>query len=738
MTDADAPPVIVRVAVPSPLRRTFDYLAPNSRGVEPGVRVLVPFGRRDVVGVVIESGVDSDLEQARLRCITRVLDAEPLLDIQLLTLLKFASDYYHHPIGEVAQTMLPVALRRPKPIKRSGTQRWVATPEGHNINLVSLSRAPRQAAALRLLRSAGESGYTRAEVDELAESSGVGLAALARRGLAEKRTDEVAILAPLPRASQTTLNAAQSAAVDAIRSSLGAFETHLVDGVTGSGKTEVYLAAVQAALAVERQVLILVPEIGLTPQMLDRFRRCLDVPLVVTHSGLADGARAGAWLACREGRGQVVIGTRSAIFMPLDNLGLIIVDEEHDLSYKQQDGLRYSARDLALVRGQAAGVPVVLGSATPSLESLHNVTLGRFHRAELSERAGDAKPPSLHLVDVRAQRLNGALSETVVDAAAAAFGRGEQVLMFVNRRGFAPALICHLCGHVHECPRCDAKLVLHRRVNRLKCHHCGHDQPAITACESCGGEALLPVGAGTERLEEELRSRFPDVPSVRIDRDTTRRQGELEAALQAARSGEYKLLIGTQMLAKGHHFPGVTVVAILDADSGLFSTDFRATERLAQLITQVAGRAGRAERPGQVFIQTHQPEHPLLQALLHGKYGDFASAALSERQVTQLPPASAMALIRAEAPQLSVAMAFLDDVKTSLRAYPNAQALEFYAPTPAPMERRQGRFRAQLAILGPDKRAVHAGLRGWVATLESLPSARKVRWSLDIDPQDVA
>ena len=738
MTDAGAPPVIVRVAVPSPLRRTFDYLAPNSRSVEPGVRVLVPFGRRAVVGVVIESGVDSQVDPARLRYITEVLDLEPLLETQLLALLKFASDYYHHPIGDVAQTMLPVALRRPKPIKRSGTQRWMATPKGHEINLVSLSRAPRQAAVLRVLRSAGESGYTRAEVDELIGSSAVGLAALARSGLAEKRTEEVAILPPLPQVAQTRLNVAQRAAVEAIQSSFGAFEAHLIDGVTGSGKTEVYLAAVQAALAVERQVLILVPEIGLTPQLLDRFRRCLEVPLVVTHSGLADGARASAWLACREGRGQVVIGTRSAIFMPLANLGLIIVDEEHDLSYKQQDGLRYSARDLALVRGQAAGVPVVLGSATPSLESLYNVSLGRFRRAELSKRAGDAKPPSLHLVDVRAQKLNGALSETVVDAAGAAFGRGEQVLMFVNRRGFAPALICHLCGHVHECPRCDAKLVLHRRVNRLKCHHCGYDQPVITACEACGGESLLPVGAGTERLEQELRARFPDIPAVRIDRDTTRRQGELEAALEAARSGEYKLLIGTQMLAKGHHFPGVTVVAILDADSGLFSADFRATERLAQLITQVAGRAGRDERPGQVFIQTHQPEHPLLQALLHGKYADFASAALSERQLTHLPPASAMALIRAEAPQLSAAMTFLDDAKASLRAHPNAEALEFYSPTPAPMERRQGRFRAQLAILGADKRAVQAGLRGWVATLESIPSARKVRWSLDIDPQDVA
>ncbi|MBT6274967.1 MAG: primosomal protein N', partial [Chromatiales bacterium] len=500
-----------------------------------------------------------------------------------------------------------------------------------------------------------------------------------------------------------------------------------------------YLQLAKRAIERGRQVLILVPEIGLTPQIVDRVRQRLDAMLVVLHSGLADGARASAWLAAKAGRGAIVLGTRSAVFAPLPKLGLIVVDEEHDLSYKQQDGLRYSARDLALVRAREAGVPILLGSATPSLESLWNVQAGRYHRLQLRARAAGASPPRLEVVDIRARVLVGHLSPTLLTAIGETLAADQQVLLFVNRRGFAPALLCHACGEVCGCSRCDAKLVLHRRKGRLQCHHCGLERAVPRQCPQCTAPQMIPVGLGTERLEEELTEAFPDVSIARVDRDTTRRRGELEATLEAARRGATRILIGTQMLAKGHHFPGVTLVAILDADSGLFSSDFRASERLAQMITQVAGRAGRADNPGRVLIQTHQPDHPLLRAMVASSYADFAIAALDVRANAELPPVTALAMVRAEAPSAAAALDFLslarDLANPSSGASTDVTAL---GPVAAPMERRQGRFRAQLLLQAQSRAVLQRMLTDWIPAVAGLKEARRVRWSLDVDPQDMA
>jgi primosomal protein N' (replication factor Y) len=533
------------------------------------------------------------------------------------------------------------------------------------------------------------------------------------------------------------LNSAQGSAVEEILGALGRFQAFLLEGVTGSGKTEVYLRVIERVVHLGLQALVLVPEIGLTPQTVDRFRRRLPVPVAVLHSGLGERERLRAWLAARDGEAPVVVGTRSAVFVPLRAPGVLIVDEEHDLSYKQQEGFRYSARDLAVVRGQQQGVPVVLGSATPSLESLHNTSLGRYRRLALPERAAGAGQPGLAVVDLRRRRLQHGLSEALLAAVAGRLGRGEQVLLFLNRRGFAPVLLCHDCGWTATCARCDARLTLHRRAGCLRCHHCGAEQAVAVACPECGSQDLRPVGAGTERIEAALGDAFPSARIARIDRDTVRRKGALEKALARVQEGEADILIGTQMLAKGHHFPNVTLVGVVDADGGLFSADFRAGEHLAQRILQVAGRAGRGDRPGEVLVQSHHPDHPLLRALLEDGYPAFAATALAERREAGLPPYSFAALLRAESADARAALAFLAEARAGLPG-DLPEGLQVLGPAPSPMERRAGRYRGQLLLLSPGRPGLHRVLDSWLPVIEDLRSARRVRWSLDVDPLEMA
>jgi primosomal protein N' (replication factor Y) len=484
-------------------------------------------------------------------------------------------------------------------------------------------------------------------------------------------------------------------------------------------------------------VLVLVPEIGLTPQLVDRFARRLPAAIAVLHSGLSDSERLGAWLAARDGEAAVVSGTRSALFTPLARPGLIIVDEEHDASFKQQDGFRYSARDLAVVRASRLGVPVVLGSATPSLESLHNAGQGRYRHLRLNRRAGGASMPRFQLLDVRGKPMQDGVSTPLVRRIQSHLDQGGQALLFLNRRGFAPTLLCHECGWMAECRRCDARLTFHQGRGRLRCHHCDYERPVDRYCPDCGSPDLRPLGLGTERVEAALMEAFPGEGIVRIDRDSTRAKGAFEERMTAARRGEARILLGTQMLAKGHHLPAVTLVGILDADQGLFGADFRAPERLAQLVVQVAGRAGRADRPGEVVIQTHHPEHPLLQVLVHEGYDRFAQDALAERQMASLPPFHHHALLRAEAVSATEPTAFLQAARASAESLGVSGGVQLLGPIPAPMERRAGRYRAQLLLQAPERRPLHSLLRAWVPGLAALREARKVRWSVDVDPVEM-
>jgi primosomal protein N' (replication factor Y) len=677
------PPRYLRIAVPAPLLDALDYLPPE--GVDPGAlvpgqRLEVDLGARRVVGVLLEATHETSVPAKRLRRARRLLDATPELPLEVLELARWAADYYRAPIGAALATVLPVLLRAPK-AKLPGTR---------------------------------------------------------------KRTADQMLDAPVASAAdlrRPPLNDAQAAAVSAISGALGGFAAFLLEGVTGSGKTEVYLQAAAEALARGDQVLVLVPEIGLTPQLIARFRARLDAPVLALHSGLAEGARLAAWRAAREGQAPVVLGTRSAVFTPFARLGLIIVDEEHDPSFKQQDGFRYHARDLAVVRAQRNRCPIVLGSATPALESLANLAGGRYRRLALPERAGGARHPRLEVVDLRKRPLTEGLSEPLLARIRAQLASGGQTLLFLNRRGYAPRLTCHDCGWFADCQRCDARLVTHRAHGELRCHHCGGQQRLPTHCPDCGSAELRLLGRGTERLDDALAELFPGVGVARIDRDTTRRRGALEALLADAQSGRAQILVGTQMLAKGHDFPNVTLVGIVEADHGLFGADFRAAERMAQLITQVSGRAGRADRPGEVLLQTRHPEHPLLHALLAGGYPDFAAQALAERREAGLPPYAALALLRAEAATAAQALAFLDAARASAEAAragePELAGVDLMGPAPAPMERRAGRFRAQLLLRADGRARLHALLARWTPGLAALPEARKARWSLDVDPQEL-
>lgn len=717
----------LRVALPVPLPQLFDYLAPDgpAPATVAGCRISVPFGPRELIGVVVEAG--SATPGTSLRQAVAWRDAEPLLQGELRASLHWLAHYTHAPLGEVFSTALPGPLRHGEPLPDTHHWGWQLTDDGRQQrgSLRAGSR-PRQLAELLADAIVDEDVIAARMHDWRAPAR-----SLAKRGLVERVALSVAPMQahPLPGPA---LNADQSAATEAITAAQG-FTPFLLDGVTGSGKTEVYLQAIIHCLAQGRQALVLVPEIGLTPQTLARFRGRLGIAVHAMHSGLNDNERARVWAAASRGEARVIVGTRSAIFTPLPQAGLLVIDEEHDNSYKQQDGIRYHARDFALVRGKALGIPVVLGSATPSLETLHNAHAGRFTHLRLKQRAGEARPPRVRILDVRKRPLRDGLSPEVLEGIATHLRNGQQVLVFKNRRGYAPVLLCHDCGWTAPCQRCDAPMTVHGAGRRLQCHHCGARQPTPLACPACGSLALQPQGIGTERLEEHLAQAFPDVPVLRIDRSTTARRDALEQ--QLARLGDQAgILVGTQILAKGHDLPRLTLVVVVGIDEGLFSSDFRATEKLAQQLIQVAGRAGRARDPGEVWLQTHHPGHPLLETLVNGGYHPFAAAELNQRQAAGFPPFAHLALLRAEAQQVEQANAFLMAARGLLGEQPK---LEAFGPMPAPMPRRAGYQRTQLLLSSAQRPVLHAVLDHVVPLLHGLPEARRVRWSLDVDPVDL-
>ena len=723
------PATVLRVALPVPLPRLFDYLPPAGAEANAdwiGCRVRVPFGRGVQVGVVLAAG-PAQAARESLKAVIERLDEAALLPGELLATLAFCARYYHAPPGEVLATAVPVALRDGQPLPETAAYGWQLTAAGRE----ALAGRPGQGRPRRLLERLAAGPCPEDGLEDF-EGWRVAARALARQGKAERLAWPAERVPAAGEVPGPVLNPAQRAALEVLREDQG-FRTVLLEGVTGSGKTEVYLQAVLDCLAAGRQALVLVPEIGLTPQTLQRFRARLGVPVLALHSGLADGERARAWLAMARGEGQVLVGTRSAIFTPLPRAGLIVVDEEHDGSYKQQDGIRYHARDLALVRAQALGVPVLLGSATPSLESLHNALSKRYRLARLPQRAGGATPARVRVVDVRKRPLEHGLSAEAMAAIAACLARGEQALVFKNRRGYAPVLLCHDCGWSATCSRCDAAMTVHGAGRTLVCHHCGARGRRPLACPDCGGLGLQPQGIGTERLEEVLAARFPGERLLRIDRETTRRRGALEQQLASLGDGPC-LLVGTQMLAKGHDLPRLTLVVVVGVDEGLHSADFRAGEKLAQLLVQVAGRAGRAQWPGEVLLQTHHPDHPLLGTLLAGGYPAVAALALAEREAAGFPPFTFLAMLRAEAIREGDVQEFLAQARA---AFPEGADVEATAPMPAPMARRAGRSRGQVLVTGRQRPALQSALTRWLPLLYELKSARRVRWSIDVDPVDL-
>lgn len=661
---------ILRLALPTPLRRLFDYLPPESvdnQKLIKHVRVRVPFQKRELIGILIDVVEHSSVPSHKLKCALEVLDEEPIVPLDVYELCTWAAQYYQHPLGEVLASALPAYVRKGKDI--------------------------------------------------------VGV----------KKTNKLLQVSAVQE-EKMVLNQAQQQAITTILATKNQFNVFLLDGVTGSGKTEIYLQTIAEILAMDKQVLVMVPEISLTPQTEARFRSRFPVPIVTLHSQLSEKERFHAWLLAKEGSAKIIIGTRSAIFTPFEALGLIIIDEEHDHSFKQQEGFRYHARDLAIVRARMKQIPIVLGSATPSLESLLNVKKERYTHLCLPERAGSAQLPQYQLIDLRQDIPQQGLSKALTQTMREHLQQNNQVMLFLNRRGFAPVLFCSQCTFIIDCSRCDAHMVYHRGSASLQCHHCDSRKAVPLQCEKCGERALKPIGVGTERLEELLKQEFNDVPIIRIDRDNTKKKGAMNELLTEITNQQKAILIGTQMLAKGHHFPYVTLVAIIDADNGFFSVDFRAAEQMGQLLLQVAGRAGRAEKRGTVFIQTHQPQHSLLQTLLYSGYGKFSDVLLAERKEAELPPYTYFAVFRAHAYDNEKARRFLEHIKNVHAGFTDITLL---GPAPALLKKRKGLYGQHLLVQAKQRNNLHAFLQTVLQYLETCKEAHAVKWVLDVDPVQV-
>jgi len=715
-------PSLLQVALDTPLHRLFDYRLPDGVGaVPPGSLVEVPFGRTQQVGVALGQPADSTIGAGKLRDVIRVLDDRPALSPEILRLAQFCADYYHYPLGAILLATLPPRLKNATPFVAETP--WLVVTEAGQV-AEPAARAKAQRALLDALRAAPQSR------DMLrAQKQGRHAAALVTLGWAAWSR-----VAPATRdAPQTTpppaATAEQQAALDRLLPTLTQFGVHLIHGVTGSGKTELYLRLIDAVLARDRQTLVLIPEIALTPQLEQHFRRRFPGRRIVTlHSGLTESTRTANWLAAPDC--DVLLGTRLSVFAPLPRLGLIVVDEEHDASFKQQDSLRYSARDVAVARGKQRNVPVVLGSATPALESYAHALAGRYQLIELKQRAiSQARLPTIELVDLKHIPIDNGLTRPALQALTETLARGEQSLVFLNRRGYAPALYCPSCGWVSPCPRCSARLVLHRTSHRLKCHHCGFETRIPPECPGCGNPDLKPLGQGTQRLEETLTALLPAARIRRIDRDTMRPRAWAELG-EAVHGGEVDILVGTQMLAKGHDFPNMTLALILDTDGALYSPDFRATERLFAQLMQVAGRAGRADKPGRVLIQTAFPDHPLFRYLQRHDYPGYARELLAERKQLDLPPFNRQVLLRAEATTMDAALAFL---QRAAALAPERADVSVFSATPAPMARVANLERAQLLIQSAQRQALQRLVAEWRPQLDTI-RPRVARWSLDVDP----
>jgi primosomal protein N' (replication factor Y) len=673
--------MLLDVLLDRPLPPLVYRMDPGEAGAPvAGSCVVVPLGRGEAVGVVAATGVRTELEPAKVRAVRRVLDAVGALDAHWLAFTRFAADYYQHAWGEVAIPALPPLLRRVPGVRFD----------------LSLARA--------------------------------------RRDVAAPAADRAS-----PSVSLTPAQADAAAAITAAHG----FAPFLLFGVTGSGKTEVYLDAIATRLRADdrAQALVLVPEINLTPQFEARLRARFAGTLIVSlHSGLPDAERSAAWLAAHEGRARIVLGTRLAVFASLPRLALIVVDEEHDGSFKASDGVRFSARDLAVQRAMMAGVPVVLGSATPSIETWRQARAGRYRLLTLAQRAGTAarqKLPRVECVDLRRERASQGLAGPVRQALAETVACGAQALVFINRRGYAPVIACDACAWVSACRRCATFAAFHKTDGTLRCHHCGWQTRVPAACPTCGNPALAAVGHGTQRVEEALRELLPDARIRRIDRDTTQRRHAARDALAAVHAGEIDVLVGTQMIAKGHDFRRVTLVAVLNADAQLVAHDFRAPERLFAVLMQVAGRAGRAGQQSRVLVQTRFPQHPLFEALARFDYAEFAARQLDERRAAGMPPFVHQALLTAEARTLEAALEFLRQARQAGRTLAGSEAIALYDAVPMPLARLAGAHRAQLLVESGQRPALQRWLPAWLQAVRALPGTPRASWQIEVDPQEI-
>jgi len=722
----------VRVAVDVPLPTLFDYRLDGADSRMIGALVLVPFSRSQVLGVILDAARQPTVEMTRVRAVTRVLQDVPRLPRDVIELLQFCSAYYHHPIGEVVHAAIPPGLRNLRRADRRLPAGLAITAQGRAA-LGSLKRTPALARLLHRLCKDEAMSVDALDANERRAAARLVVRGWARRVMPVSLPAQAAVAAEAAPAPM--LNAEQAVAVAALSESLGRFQPWMLHGVTGSGKTEVYLRLMEVVLSQGDQVLFLVPEIGLTPQLEARIRaRCPRRRLVTLHSGLNARERADNWIAAQAGEAQIVLGTRSAIFVPLPRLALIVVDEEHDPSFKQIEAMRYSARDLAVWRARQRDVPVILGSATPSLETYLSSRNHRYASAHLTRRANALPHPRIALVAGAGSKPSDGFAPALLRAIGERLATSEQILVYINRRGYAPVLLCNACGWAASCRRCSARLVLHKPRQQLLCHHCGHAEAVATCCPDCGNVDLHPIGHGTQRIEAALRAAFPQARLLRIDRDTTRAASAWRAMRKAIEEREVDILVGTQLLSKGHDFPGVGLVCVLDADRSLYSTDFRASEQLFAQLVQVAGRAGRGAIAGEVLIQTAFPAHPLYCAVQRLDFDAFALQLLEERRQAQFPPFVHQAVLRAEAARLAQALSFLQSALQL--AAPIAEGITVFDPAPAVMARLKGRERAQLLVQCASRARLHRFLQHWLELLHAA-KVRTARWALDVDPLEV-
>ncbi|MBR0567645.1 primosomal protein N' [Azoarcus sp. L1K30] len=722
---------IIRVALPLPVPQLFDYISEDANNEDIGRCVRVPFGRGEKSGLIVSLPAEPDIDRTRLKAVSHIQRDVPALPADWLELVGFVARYYHAALGEVISLALPPGLRRADGVSAAEIDPLLqVSAAGH----AALAGTRRDSRALSLLRDTAALGEAARRSVVRALESGAAVGDLLKRGwlqpVEQQRPRHLASVRP-------ALTAEQDTAIGTVLAAGAGFRPWLLHGVTGSGKTEVYLRLAEHVLAAGGQVLMLVPEIALTPQLESRVAQRFPAANVVSlHSGLAEGARSRGFVQALSGHADIVMGTRLSVFAPLPRLGIILVDEEHDASYKQQEGVRYSARDVAVWRAHQRGVPVVLGSATPSLESWQHAGNKRYGLLRLTHRAVASTLPRVRGVDIRRMKLDEGLSPALQAAIAERLARGEQSLVFINRRGYAPVLSCPACGWVSHCPHCSANLVVHLADRRLRCHHCGCDGAIPHVCPSCGNQDIQPFGRGTQRVEARLSELFPQARVLRVDRDAARTRAQWEALLEKIAAGEADILVGTQMMAKGHDFPRLTLVGVIGADASLHAADFRAPERLFQQLMQVGGRAGRGTLPGEVLIQTEYPAHLLYQHLGRHDFDAFARMALDERRVACFPPFTHQAMLRADAPELSDAVEFLQHARRLAQSCA-PETLRLFDPVPMRLTRLARRERAQLLVEADGRAPLQAFLGQWMEMLHGQRTPRQLRWQLDVDPLDV-